>query len=86
MYLVNFDNTYVTKLKFCQFENSGKKVVSDFGSNYTSESFFSKLKLTKYKIRSNITGANVLYQILCANCQTETDLQKNYRTSKINIV
>lgn len=40
-----------------------------FGSAY-SDIFFSKLKLTKHKTRSNITNPNRQYQLLCANTQT----------------
>jgi hypothetical protein len=45
-------------------------------STYTCESFFSKMKLTKHKTRSNIADANLQHQLRCANTQIEIDLQK----------
>lgn len=73
---IDFYNTYVTKEKFSNLRNLAQKVVSAFGSTYTCESFFSKMKLTKHKTRSNITDANLQHQLRCANTQIEIDLQK----------
>lgn len=73
---IDFYNTYVTKEKFSNLRNLAQKVVSAFGSTYTCESFFSKMKLTKHRTRSNITDANLQHQLRCANTQIEIDLQK----------
>ena len=72
---IDFYNTYVAKDKFSNLRNLAHKVVSAFGSTYTCESFFSKMKLTKHKTRSNITDANLQHQLRCANTQIEIDLQ-----------
>jgi len=73
---IEFYNSYVTKEKFFNLRNLAQKVVSAFGSTYTCESFFSKMKLTKHKTRTNMTDVNLQHQLRCANTQIEIDLQK----------
>uniref|UniRef100_A0A6G3MFM0 General transcription factor II-I repeat domain-containing protein 2A (Trinotate prediction) n=1 Tax=Henneguya salminicola TaxID=69463 RepID=A0A6G3MFM0_HENSL len=73
---INFYNTYITEEKFCNLRKLAQKVVSAFGSTYTCESFFSKMKFTKSKSRSNLTDENLENQLRCANTGFEIDLTK----------
>lgn len=73
---IDFYNTYATKEKFLNLRNMAQKIVSAFGSTYTCESFFSKMKLTKNKTRSSLTDVNLEHQLRIASTQIEIDLQK----------
>jgi hypothetical protein len=53
----------ITKEKFSNLRNLAQKVVSAFGSTYTCESFFSKMKFAKDKSRSNLTDENLQHQL-----------------------
>jgi hypothetical protein len=60
---IDFYNTNITKENFSNLRNLAQKVMSAFGSTYTCESFFSKMKFTKDKSRSNLTDENLQHQL-----------------------
>lgn len=62
------------------------KVLSFFGSTYNCESTFSGMKLTKSKLRSSLTDANLECHLLCAVSNSKPDFsqlvkQKSCQTS-----
>lgn len=73
---IDFYNINITKEKFPNLRNLAIKVVSAFGSTYTCESFFSKMKFAKDKSRSNLTDENLQHQLRCANICISVDLKK----------
>ena len=73
---IDFYNINITKENFPNLRNLAQKVVSAFGSTYTCESFFSKMKFAKDKSRSNLTDENLQHQLRCANTSISIDLKK----------
>lgn len=51
---IDYYNTYITKENFSNLRNLAKKVLREFGSSYTCESFFSKKEFSKHKVTVNI--------------------------------
>jgi len=73
---IDFYNINITKEHFPNLRNLAQKVVSAFGSTYTCESFFSKMKFAKDKSRTNLTDENLQHQLRCANTSISIDLKK----------
>jgi hypothetical protein len=84
---IYFYNIKITKEKFSNLRNLAQKVVSAFGSTYTSESFISsKMKFAKDKSQSNLTDENLQYQLRCAITRISFNSQKlSERVKKKNI-
>lgn len=71
---IDFYNTNITKEKISNLRNLAQKVASAFGSSYTCESFFSKMKFAKDKSRLNLTVENLQHQLRYANTSISIDL------------
>lgn len=73
---IDFYSRYITKEKFPGLRNLAQKVVSAFGSTYTCEAFFSKMKFAKNNFRTKLTDENLQNQLRCANTRINIDIQK----------
>ena len=84
--LLNFYQRYINADDFPVMRKHALKYASLFGSTYRCEQFFSKLNLTKSRLRSRLTDENVEMQLRVATSSVSADItrltkNKNFQPS-----
>ena len=82
--LVDFYKLYVCE-KFPNLSRHAKRMASLFGSTYCCEQFFSKVKLTKTRCRSQLTEEHLTSQLRVATTSVKADIDKLYKDSKFQV-
>ena len=62
--------------KHPNLEKHAKKMISLFGSTYSCEQFFSRMKLTKCKNRSQLTNEHMTSQLRVASTSVRADIDE----------
>ena len=68
-------------------EKHAKKMISLFGSTYSCEQFFSKMKFTKSKHRSQLTNKHLTSQLRVVSTSVRADIDKmcKYKQYQVSI-
>ena len=82
--LENFYKLYVCK-KYPNLSCHAKRMISLFGSTYCCEQFFSKMKLTQMRCRSQLTNEHLISQLRVATTSVKTDINKLCTNSKFQV-
>ena len=82
--LVDFYKLYVCE-KYPNLSRHAKRMTSLFGSTYCCEQFFSKMKLTKSRCRSQLTDKHLTSQLRVATTFDKADVNKLCKNSKFQV-
>ena len=82
--LVDFYKLYVCE-KYPIISRHAKRMTSLFDSTYCCEQFFSKMKLTKSRCRSQLTDEHLTSQLKVATTFVKADVNKLCRNSKFQV-
>ena len=82
--LVDFYKLYACE-KYPNLYHHAKIMTSLFGSTYCSEQFFSKMKLTKNRLTSQLTDKHLKSQLRIATTSVKADINKLCKNSKFQV-
>ena len=82
--LVDYYKLYVWE-KFPNLSRHAKRIASLFGSTYCCEHFFSKMKLTKTRCRSQLTDEHLTSQLRVGTISVKAGIDKLCKDSKFQV-
>ena len=82
--LVDFYKLHVCE-KYPNFSRHAKRMTSLFGGTYCCEQFFSKMKLTKSRRRSQLTDEHFTSQLRVATTFVKADVNKLCKNLKFQV-
>ena len=83
--LIDFYKLYFPKTTFPKLYYHALKMACVFGSTYICEQFFSKMKLTKTKARTNFTDRHLLNQLRVATSTIRPDISMIVRSKQCQV-